>query len=173
MSDTHIGDPASGKPGYGAENPEPDTAGELPDEVLDAAQDADGIIHAGDFTGETAFGLFRGLGPPLYAVRGNMDSPEIARVLEDTMVFELGGVRIGLVHGWGPPHGIEDRIRGLFPTAPDVIIFGHTHRPLLRENTGILLLNPGSTARVPVGSQRSYAWLFVDGGRVRGELLYF
>ena len=173
VSDTHIGDPASGKPSYGEENPEPDTATELPGEVLEAARDADVIIHAGDFTGETALGLFRGFGLPLYAVRGNMDSPAIARVLEEALVFELGGVRIGLAHGWGSPHGIEERVKGLFPTAPDVIIFGHSHRPLLREDAGLLLLNPGSTARAPVGGQRSYGWLFVDGGRARGELSYF
>lgn len=173
VSDTHIGDPASGKPSYGEVNPEPDTAGELPDEALDAARDADGIIHAGDFTGEAALELFRGFGFPLYAVTGNMDSPKIARALEDTLAFELGRVRIGFAHWWGPPRGTENRIRELFPTAADIIIFGHSHKPLLMEDSGLLPLNPGSTARVPARGQRSYGWLFVDGGRARGELLYF
>ncbi|MEO0249662.1 MAG: metallophosphoesterase, partial [candidate division WOR-3 bacterium] len=153
---------------FGLVKPDP----ELPDEILRAAQEADGIIHAGDFTGETALGLFRGLGPPLYAVRGNMDSPGVARALDDTLVFEIEGVRIGLTHGWGAPHGIEDRIKGLLPTGLDVIIFGHSHKPLLKEDTGLLLMNPGSTARVPFGGRESYGFLFVDGGKARGELRY-
>ncbi len=172
VSDTHIEDPASGESDRGGQNPEPDTATELPDEVLEAALDSDGIIHAGDFTGENALGLFRGLGPPLYAVRGNMDSPGVARALGDILVFELAGLRIGLTHGNGSPVGIEDRVRRLLPAGLDVIIFGHSHRPFLKEDGDLLIMNPGSAARRLIKGNGSYGFLFVDGGRAKGDLRY-
>ena len=172
MSDTHIEDPPKGRYRHDAEDSDSETIADLPEELLETARSSDGIIHAGDFTGETALGLFRGLGPPLYAVRGNMDSPSVARVLDDTLVFELDGIRIGLTHGYGAPQGIDQRVKELLPGGLDVIIFGHSHRPMLKEEAGFLLLNPGSTAPGPFGNQRSYALLFLDSGRARGELRY-
>ena len=156
VSDTHI----------------PERVKELPGEILEAAEEADGIIHAGDFTGEEVLGLFRGIGPPLYAVRGNMDSPEVARALDDRLVFELEGVRIGLTHGSGPPQGLDQRVRQVLPAGLDVMIFGHSHRPMLEDDNGLLVLNPGSAAGGPFSGQRSYGLLFVKDGRVRGELRY-
>jgi putative phosphoesterase len=156
VSDTHI----------------PERTGELPGEILEAAEDADGIIHAGDFTGEEVLGLFRGMGPPLYAVRGNMDVPGVARALDDRLVFELDGVRIGVTHGSGPPQGLDQRVRQVLPAGLDVMIFGHSHRPMLEDDNGLLLLNPGSPAGGPLSGQRSYGLLFIEDGRARGELRY-
>jgi len=152
VSDTHI----------------PERLKELPEEILDAAKDADGIIHAGDFTGEEALWLFRGMGPPLYAVRGNMDVPGVAKALEDKLVFELGGVKIGLIHGFGPPEGLHQRVRKLLPDDLDVLVFGHSHVPMLENDSGLLILNPGALS----SGRRSYALLFIDDGEARGELRY-
>jgi len=152
VSDTHI----------------PDRLRELPEDIMEAAEDADGIIHAGDFTGEEALWLFRGMTSSFYAVRGNMDAPGVARVLNGRLVFELEGLRIGLIHGSGPPDGLYQRVRRLLPEDLDVLVFGHSHVPVLENDGGLLVLNPGS----PSSGRRSYALLFIEGGKARGELRY-
>lgn len=35
-----------------------------------------------------------------------------------------------------------------------IVVFGHTHVPLLKEANGILLINPGSTSRPRMGSKK-------------------
>lgn len=172
VSDTHIEDLAV-RNKISARSVKDETTGELPEEILEAAEDADGIIHAGDFTGEEVPGLFKGIGPPLYAVRGNMDEPGVARALDDMLVFELEGVRIGITHGSGSPYGLDQRVRKMMPPGLDVIIFGHSHRPMLKDDDGLLLLNPGGTAGGHLSGQRSYGLLFIEAGGTRGELRYF
>ena len=76
------------------------------------------------------------------AVRGNMDSPEIKAALPEKDVFEAGGKRIGLIHGWGVPWGLGERVREQFDGV-DVIVFGHPHPPCNRHVRGVLPVNPG------------------------------
>jgi len=52
----------------------------------------------------------------------------------------------------------------------DVVLCGHTHRPLLREAAGVLFVNPGSVGRPDDGDPRAgYALLDVRRGRVAVE----
>ncbi|MEO0145323.1 MAG: metallophosphoesterase [candidate division WOR-3 bacterium] len=148
ISDTHISDRTKA----------------LPEHILALGESVDAIVHAGDFTSEDTFGLLKALGPPLYAVRGNMDDSGLARVLDDKLVFELQGLRIGLTHGSGAPWGLADRVRKAFPDDIDVIVFGHSHLPFLEETDGLLLFNPGSAA------EGSYGMLYLEGGMASGEI---
>jgi uncharacterized protein len=50
---------------------------------------------------------------------------------------------LGIVHGWGPAGGLEERILPLFPNV-DVIIYGHSHIISNHEKNGVLFFNPGT-----------------------------
>lgn len=110
----------------------------------DHIQGVDGIIHCGDVVG---MGVIEALEErvPVIAVAGNMDTLDIKRKYPKQEILEVEGLRIGIVHGWGSPHGILSKILYAFRTEPlDAILFGHTHECMNREKDGMLLLNPGS-----------------------------
>lgn len=105
--------------------------------------EADLILHAGDMVDPDILQAFTGC--PVLAVRGNMDPP--APDLPDKRVVEVGTARIGLTHGWGASCDLEDRLLKRFRDEPlDVLVYGHSHRPVCHMRNGILLFNPGSAA---------------------------
>lgn len=117
--------------------------------------DADLILHAGDLVEPEVLAVFSGR--PVLAVAGNMDSPAVREAFPGKRVFSSGRFRIGLIHGWGPPDGIEERLARVFRDDPvDCLVYGHTHRPANHLRNGVLFFNPGSaggafTARRTVG----------------------
>jgi putative phosphoesterase len=103
--------------------------------------DADVILHAGDFVGSDIVDFLSKRN--FHGVHGNMDTPEIKESLPRKRVLELGGFKIGLIHGWGASEGLEDRIRPEFRN-PDVIVYGHSHKAANHVREGVLLFNPGT-----------------------------
>jgi uncharacterized protein len=117
---------------------------ELPGRCLELLADAELIVHAGDFSGETVLDRFESLGPPLVAVHGNVEEPGVVRRLPGRAEFAWNGTRIGVVHDAGPRQGRLGRLRRLFP-GTRAVIFGHSHLPLLeRDEDGFQIFNPGS-----------------------------
>ena len=108
-------------------------------------KDVEKIVHAGDFLGWSVAEYLSGI-KELIAVCGNMDPYEIRKAFPQKRVVELGGFRIGLIHGGGAPFGIESRIRGEFDEV-DAIVYGHTHTPANHWSKEILFFNPGSPTR--------------------------
>lgn len=105
---------------------------------------ADAILHAGDFSTEEVLRELRELGPPVYAVHGNVDAPALCRELPATLEIEIGGVPIGMIHDAGRTVGRLARMRERFPTAV-AVIFGHSHSPLHEVGPeGFQIFNPGS-----------------------------
>jgi putative phosphoesterase len=104
---------------------------------------ADAILHAGDLMEREVLEALQGLGPPVHAVRGNVDSSWLqARLpLQLTMTFE--GVQVAMLHDAGPATGRLNRMRRRFPDA-HAVIFGHSHIPLHEERDGFQIFNPGS-----------------------------
>jgi hypothetical protein len=72
-----------------------------------------------------------------------MDPHEIRKVFPKKRIIELGGFKIGLIHGGGSPFGIESRIQGEFNEV-DAIVYGHTHTPANHRVKNIYFFNPGS-----------------------------
>jgi putative phosphoesterase len=106
-----------------------------------AFREAETILHAGDLTEISVLDAFPGR--KMIAVCGNMDSAAVRREIPGCRVFQAGPFKIGLIHGWGGPSGIEERIAREF-NGVDCIVYGHTHQPSRREREGIFLFNPGS-----------------------------
>jgi putative phosphoesterase len=116
---------------------------EIPAECIERMRAADAILHAGDLVAVEVLELLRSLGPPVHAVRGNVDGPELAMRLPALALVEAEGARIVMTHDGGPGPGRLARLRRRFPDA-DAVVFGHSHIPLHEEQDGFHIFNPGS-----------------------------
>jgi putative phosphoesterase len=103
----------------------------------------DAILHAGDLMELAVLQELQALGPPVYAVRGNVDSHELIARLPLMRTVQFEGVGIGLVHDAGPSKGRLERMRRRFPDAR-AVVFGHSHIPLHERAEGFEIFNPGS-----------------------------
>ncbi|MFO7246007.1 MAG: metallophosphoesterase [Thermaerobacter sp.] len=150
----------------------PQMAPDLPAAVYEAAEQADAILHAGDITDLWVCRALERFAPT-HAVHGNVDGPETAAALPARQVLDLAGVRVGLTHGHlGDAATTPERAFNAFAGEPvQVVVFGHSHQALIEERGGVLLLNPGSVSDRRQALGRSFAWLYVEDGRVRAELV--
>jgi putative phosphoesterase len=114
---------------------------ELPEKLLQALAEVDMIIHAGDFVSREVLEGLKGLGE-VKAVQGNMDSAELKRILPERELLVIEGKRIGIIHGWGSPYGIDDRVGKMFKEV-DAIVYGHSHYSQNEVKNGVLFFNPG------------------------------
>jgi putative phosphoesterase len=145
----------------------PRRARALPEKLLAQLGRADLILHAGDLmVGD----LLKGLGAyaPVLAVRGNLDPPDLD--LPETLEFDFGGARVAMIHDSGRKQGRRARLRRRFPDAR-VVVFGHSHIPLLEDEDGLMLLNPGSPTDKRRQPHYTFALLHAEEGRVRAEIV--
>ena len=115
----------------------------LPDACVERLRAADAILHAGDLMAREVLEALQTLGPPVHAVRGNVDSSWLIARLPLMLTVELDGVRVGMVHDAGPRPGRMLRLRRSFSDA-QAVVFGHSHIPLHEEDDGFQIFNPGS-----------------------------
>jgi hypothetical protein len=138
-----------------------DGAGAL---VLSAVARADVVLHAGDITSRQALAELEVLAET-YAVLGNNDR-DLRELLPESLLLELGGVRIAMVHDSGARVGRPRRLHRRFPDA-DLVVFGHSHVPVDKVGElGQLLFNPGSPTQRRSQPHRTFGRLLLDGGRV-------
>ena len=142
ISDTHV----------------PARARRLPDQVWRAVNDADVVVHAGDWVDVATLDALEARAARLVGVHGNNDGAALRARLPEFARFELEGLRFGVVHETGAATGREVRMDAAYAglgsgDAPggrvrpeiDVLVFGHSHIPWdTTTPRGIRLLNPGS-----------------------------
>ncbi len=130
--------------------------------------EAEVLLHAGDYTGDEVLEHLELVDPrPFFGVAGNMDAGGAAGRLPWKRLLQFAGVRVGLVHGWGAPAGLEERVLGSFPEAPDLIVFGHSHRATQKRAGDALLVNPGSAFERRGAPQCTVALVEVGAGPIR------
>ena len=134
---------------------------QLPDQILRTLTEVDLIIHTGDFVARDVLDGLKRL-REVKAVQGNMDSEELKRILPEKETMVIEGRRIGIIHGWGSPHGIDDRLGGMFEDV-DIIVYGHSHYSQNEVKRGILFFNPGQ-------AKNSFGILTIDQD-VKGEII--
>lgn len=134
----------------------------LPNEVLKEIEDADWIVHAGDYTGRKLVEELMSLGK-FKGVYGNMDPPSVRSMLSSVEVLTVGKYTIGVCHPseGGPPFNIESRIAEKFEKV-DAIIYGHTHVAKSSKINNIIFLNPGSATGAWPATRRTYGVLKID-----------
>lgn len=140
-----------------------DTHNLLRKEAALALRGVDHIIHAGDICDAWVLQELESLAP-VTAVRGNNDRGKWAEALQERERIELGGVAIYIVHDL---HDLD-----LVPEAVGikVVVSGHSHRPLMKMENGVLYVNPGSAGPRRFTLPISIGYLEIADGRAKGRL---
>ena len=126
------------------------------------------VLHAGDLTRLAILEAFSD--KKVIAVSGNMDRHDVTAKLPPKEIVTIAGYSIGLIHGWGSPWGIEDKISNAFQDV-HAIVYGHTHKPSNRIRGGVLMFNPGSfSGSLLLGRNPSVGIITIDNG-VRGKII--
>ncbi|RKZ29091.1 hypothetical protein DRQ36_09400 [bacterium] len=157
ISDTHVGQRISA----------------YPEGLLESLRDFDLIIHAGDHTNVEALEALRSAGE-VETVCGNMDEVGVSSQLPGELFFKIERLKIGVIHGWGPPVGLAKEVRKAFYKAnltPDIIIFGHSHLPHDEIIGNVRMLNPGAVSGNLNSNRGSYGILTIDGDSVKWQYI--
>ncbi|MCZ2828702.1 metallophosphoesterase [Modestobacter sp. VKM Ac-2986] len=122
----------------------PKRARDLPAELWQRIEDADVVVHAGDWVDVALLDELEQRSRRLVGVYGNNDHGALRARLPEVARVELAGVRLAVVHETGDAAGRERRCAERFPDT-DVLVFGHSHIPWdTTAPGGLRLLNPGS-----------------------------
>ena len=122
----------------------PTRARDLPQRVWGEVDDADVVLHAGDWVELSLLDVLETRARRLVGCWGNNDGAELRHRLPERADATLGGLRFTIVHETGAAQGREARMAAKYPDT-DVLVFGHSHIPWdTSANTGLRLLNPGS-----------------------------
>ncbi|NMB79999.1 MAG: metallophosphoesterase [Methanomicrobiales archaeon] len=133
------------------------------------------VLHAGDLVSPFMLDTLKDLTVPLYGVFGNNDGD---RILITTLSkkypqitiggtfarLDLGGLRIGLVHG--NDRDLLEVLAGC--STLDLLVYGHTHKPEVRRQGSLLIVNPGEVYGALTG--RSTV-AFIDTEKPSAELV--
>jgi uncharacterized protein len=142
----------------------------LPPACLERLRAADAILHAGDLMELSVLVELQALGPPVHAVRGNVDSAQLQARLPLTKIVDAAGARIALIHDAGPATGRLERMRRRFPDT-QAVVFGHSHIPLHEEREGFAIFNPGSPTERRRSPQHTMGLATVHHARITFELV--
>lgn len=142
-----------------------DTHGYLDPQIPELFAGVDHILHGGDIGLPWLIVELEQIAP-VTAVLGNNDS---GLDFKETEVVQLDGRKFLLHHiveVARPAEAIQRRIQR---EQPDVVVFGHTHRPYCQRLGSTLYLNPGYAGRPRFALPRTVAILHTGGNDVRTE----
>jgi len=141
-----------------------DTHGLIREEALEALDGCQHIIHAGDIDTPNVLEKLGRLAP-VTVVRGNNDRGTWADSIPVLDVVEFGAVSIYVRH--------DQAELDIDPVAAGfrVMVFGHSHRPMIETRDGVLFVNPGSAGprrfKLPV----AVGELLIAGDRVDARII--
>ena len=128
MADTHV----------------PRRARDLPGALWRVVDEADVVLHAGDWVDVSLLDALERRSRRLVACYGNNDGPLLRERLPEVASVTVDGLPIAVVHETGAARGREERCEVAFPEAA-LLVFGHSHIPWDTTTArGLRLLNPGS-----------------------------
>jgi len=144
-----------------------DTHGLLQPAVIEAFKDTDLIIHAGDVGEYEIIEDLQAIAP-VKAVKGNMDMDAWAQKLPETKLIKLGSVLLYVIHD---VNKIDIKSAKAKISA---VIHGHTHKPSsIKDQNGVLFLNPGSATQPRFNSPASVALLHIKGKSLNAQFIEF
>ena len=143
-----------------------DTHSLLRPEVIEALRGSDFIIHAGDIGKQHIIDTLSDIAP-VTAVRGNIDKGEFGAQYAKDQVLKVEETYIYILHI------IQDL--NLDPVAAgfQVVVTGHTHKPLIEHKEGVLYLNPGSAGPKRFSLPTTIATLTIEGSQASVNLIEF
>jgi hypothetical protein len=146
-----------------------DTHGLLRPQVFDVFQGVEHILHAGDIGNLDIISELEAIAP-VTAVWGNADGLEVRGRVPEVAEVELGGVRVAVIHGMQVGSPTPEKIAALHPGA-GLVVFGHSHRPLIRQVGDTLAVNPGSAGRRRFRDPVTVALAEISDGSVSARLI--
>ncbi len=141
-----------------------DTHGLLRPQALQALQGCDLLIHAGDIGKASVLEALSAIAP-LTVVRGNNDRDDAwASAVPYSAVLQAGPVAIYVTH-------IPADVPTPLPDGIQVVVVGHTHKPLIQQRGDVLFVNPGSAGPRRFKLPISLALLHIDEQGLRAEVI--
>jgi putative phosphoesterase len=144
-----------------------DTHGLLRPRVHDALKGVALILHAGDVGGSGILDELR-LIAPVRAVFGNTD-PVGEPELSEEILINLDDVSLHVSHGHECGSPTPARLADRYDA--DVVVYGHTHRPLVTKIDGRLFVNPGAAGPKRFNLAPSVGRLTISGGNAEVEIV--
>ena len=144
-----------------------DTHGLIRPGVHSALTGVELILHAGDVGGTAILDELR-LIAPVRAVFGNTDPPDHPELSTELSV-QVNGLRVHVSHGNEVGSPTPEKLAERYDA--DVVIYGHTHRPLVTRKDGMLFVNPGAAGPKRFNISPSVARLTIVDGRAEVEII--
>lgn len=119
-----------------------DTHGLLRPELFTALAGVEHVLHAGDLGPADLLAELEAIAP-VTAVWGNTDGWDLRHRVPEVARVELAGVRVVVVHGMQVGSPTPRKVVDASPDA-DLVVFGHSHRPVVERVGDVLAVNPGS-----------------------------
>ena len=128
-------------------------------DLLEQSEKMDMVIHCGDVEG-SEYLISESAGCKTVIVQGNND---YFSDLPREAVVKLGKYKALVTHGhpYYVNMGYDHLVREAKKRKMDMVIYGHTHRPVITEENGIKVLNPGSLA-YPRQAERKYTYIIME-----------
>ncbi len=143
-----------------------DTHSHLPPAIFDLLKECVFIIHAGDIGNYKVISDLKSItNTNVIAVKGNCDQYSLSEY-PTIQEFKIMGYKIFVTH---------DLDRIYEPDDANIIIFGHTHKPVyIKNDSGNIILNPGSCGGSPRGeiNKNSIAIINIEKNDLSAEIIY-
>jgi len=136
--------------------------------VVDKMDPLDMVVHCGDVEGSELL-ISKAAGCPVEMVQGNND---FFSRLPKEKEFMIGNYKVWLTHGHNYYIAMNNEVikQEARMREVDIVMCGHTHKPLVDIGTDLTLINPGSISYPRQGNRKpSYIIMEIDG---RGEAHY-
>ncbi|MGQ9425925.1 metallophosphoesterase family protein [Gilvimarinus sp. F26214L] len=140
-----------------------DTHGLLRPQALEALRDSDLIVHAGDIGRLAVIAELSSIARTV-AIRGNVDEHGEAGEFPETATVSMEGQRIYILH--------DLKKLNIDPVAEGfgLVVSGHSRKPVIRSEAGVLYVNPGSAGprrfKLPVSVGR----VRLQGGKFAAQI---
>lgn len=140
--------------------------------VLEMEKPIDSLIHLGDIEGSEEL-ITKNAGCQCYMVAGNND---YFSTLNKDIRTRIGKYWVLMTHGhnYYVSLGYERITLEALSQGMNIAMFGHTHRPVVEESHGVILVNPGSLSYPrQAGNKPSYIIMNIDeNGEAEFEIKY-
>ena len=146
-----------------------DTHGQLRGEPVEVFAGVEHILHAGDVGPPGILTELEAIAP-VTAVWGNTDGFEVRKLVREVAHVELGGVPVVVLHGMQLGSPTPEKAAASYGGA-GLIVFGHSHKPVIRQVGATLAVNPGSAGPVRFRDPVTVALAELEDGKVTAWLV--
>ena len=136
--------------------------------ILHAESDATAVIFLGDGLRDLEEALTFYPKMKVYAVAGNCDFGAL-EPLDGLAAFDQVVIFYTHGHMYGVSFELETIKEEARARKVDIVMFGHTHKPLVDKRGRTLFLNPGTVGK---GLRPTYGILTVEGDRIDGRTVF-